>query len=249
MAPVTVITGAASGIGRATALALAGAGRRLVLSTRGNADGLAAVAAETRAAGSETTTHLADLTQPGAAAGLIAHAVASFGTLDQIVSNAGHAQKGAVAETTDADLDHAIAVNTKPFLALVTAARAGLEASPRGRVVAVSSFVATHHGLDGTLYPASAASKAALVSLSKSLAFELAASGVTVNCVSPGYTQKDSGRSALDPAAWARAAKATPNGRLAQPADIAAAIAFFLSDPARHITGQVLEVDGGLSLL
>ena len=87
-----------------------------------------------------------------------------------------------------------------------------------------------------------------MLGLAKSLAVELALKGVTVNAVSPGYTEKEGTRGTLDPEAWHKAADVTPNGRLAKPADIAAAIAFFLSEDAGHITGQVLNVDGGMSL-
>ena len=83
----------------------------------------------------------------------------------------------------------------------------------------------------------------------KALAFELAPTGVTVNAVAPGFTRKDGGHAALGAEAWTAAAKATPSGRIAEPQDIAAAIAFFLSTEAGHVTGQVLRVDGGLSLL
>ena len=83
----------------------------------------------------------------------------------------------------------------------------------------------------------------------KALAFELAPAGVTVNCVAPGFTRKRGGHAALGAAAWEAAARATPSGRIAEPEDIATAIAFFLSRDAGHVTGQILRVDGGLSLL
>jgi NAD(P)-dependent dehydrogenase (short-subunit alcohol dehydrogenase family) len=82
----------------------------------------------------------------------------------------------------------------------------------------------------------------------RSLAAELASAGVTVNAVVPGYTRKDGGHTALASDAWKAAAAATPLGHIAEPADIAALIAFLLSPAARHITGQAIAVDGGLSL-
>ena len=246
---VVLITGAASGIGAATARRLAAPDTALVLTTRANAAGLEAVAEDALAAGAAVATRLADLTEPDSAAQLVAHALERFGRLDQLVSNAGRAQKARFGEIGTADVSAAVALNALPFLALATAALPALEASDWARVVAVSSFVAHDIGINDTLFPATSAGKAALEALARSLAFQLAPGGITVNCVAPGFTRKDGGHAALAPAAWAAAARATPSGRIAEPADIAAAIDFLLSRDARHITGQILRVDGGLSLL
>ena len=246
---VVLITGAASGIGAATARRLAGARTALVLTTRANAEGLEVVATNAEASGALVERHLGDLTDPGTAEHLVALALERFGRLDQLVSNAGRAQKARFGEIATADFTAALALNALPFAALVTAALPALETSDWGRVVAVSSFVAHDIGINGTLFPATAAGKGALEALARNLAFQLAPTGVTVNCVAPGFTRKDGGHAALAPAAWEAAARATPSGRIAEPDDIAAAIGFLLSRDARHITGQILRVDGGLSLL
>lgn len=244
-----VITGAASGIGAATARRLAAPGTALLLTTRANGDGLAAAADAARAAGATVETMLGDLTDEATAAALVATARDRFGRIDGIVSNAGKAAKAKVADIAGEDVLGAARLAALPFLALANAARADLIASPAGRIVAVSSFVANDFGINGTLFPATAAGKAALEALVKALAFELAPTGVTVNAVAPGFTRKDGGHAALGAEAWTAAAKATPSGRIAEPQDIAAAIAFFLSAETGHVTGQVLRVDGGLSLL
>jgi len=244
-----VITGAASGIGAATAQRLAGPGTALLLTTRGNAEGLARTAEAARANGAAVETRLGDLAQPGFAAGLVTAAREAFGRVDQIVSNAGRAQKADFTTLTRDDVTGALAVNALPFLDLVQAALTDLVASDWGRVIALSSFVTNDIGINGTIFPATSASKAAVEALARTLAFDLARKGVTVNVVAPGYTRKVGGHAALGQAAWDAAAEATPSGRIAEPEDIAAAIAFLLSREAGHVTGQILRVDGGLSLL
>ncbi len=246
---VILLTGAASGIGAAAANALAGPGAALLLHTRGNAEGLERVAADARAKGATVETALADLADDGAPEKLIEAACARFGRIDQIVSNAGFADKRRFGDVDAAALRGSLAAITEAFFGLVTAALPHLEASDWGRVVAVSSFVGHSFGVNDTIFPVTAAAKSGLESLAKALAYQLAPFRTTVNCVSPGYTQKDSGaHAAVSNAGWQKAAGAAPMNTLIMPVDIAAATAFFLSREAEHITGQVLHVDAGLSL-
>lgn len=256
----TLITGASSGIGAATARRVAGPDEALFLTARGGREGekaqaLEDVADEARRRGAEVATLRADLSvaaaagEPSPGARLVTAAVERFGRLDRIVSNAGFAEAGRAVETPVASYDRAFRVIFDGFRDLVAAAAPHLEAAPHGRVVAVSSFVATQAPGE-RVFPATAAAKGAMEAFARSLAVEFAARGVTVNCVAPGFTEKESrGHSALSREAWERAARLTPTRRLATPADIAAAIAFFLQDDAAHVTGQVLRVDGGLALI
>ncbi len=248
MSRTVLITGGASGIGAATARRLAAPGVRLLLHTRKSADGLEAVAAEARSAGAEVATVMADLGDAGAGAALVARAVETFGGLDQIVANAGFAQAGSVTDGNRAALDAGLAAMPGAFLDLAAAAAEPLRASDHGAVVAVSSFVAQVFDGDRP-FAVTAAAKGALEALVKALARELADAGVTVNAVAPGYTRKEaSGHSALGNDAWKRAAARTPTGRLTEPDEVAALVCFLLSADARQITGQVMRVDGGLSL-
>ncbi len=251
---VTLITGASSGIGAAVARRIAAAGESLVLHARGGPDGekiplLEAVAEQAREAGANVQVMTGDLRHPDVAIGLVDEAVETFGHLDRLVSNAGFALNKPVGEMTREDLDHSHTVITGAFFELVTAALPHLIASDCGRVVAISSFVVDQVP-GGRMFPATAAAKGAMQAMARTFAIQVAGDGVTVNCVAPGFTEKEtSGHSALSHSSWKAAADMTPDRRLAKPADIAAAVAFFLSDEAAHITGQTLRVDGGLSLI
>ena len=191
---------------------------------------------------------LADLAEPGAAAQLVGFAAETFGGLDQIVSNAGFADPTRFGEVSRGELDRSLATMTGAFFDLATAALPHLRKSRRGRVVAISSFVAHAFPAD-YLFPVTAAAKGGLEALARTLARQLAADGGPVNCVAPGCTRTDKqGHSSLGGDAWQRAAELTPMGRIADPDDIAALVAFLLGPEARHITGQVIHVDGGLGL-
>lgn len=250
-ARVVLITGAGSGIGAALARRIAKPHQSLMLHARGADDAsrerLAQVAAECSARGAICETVFGDLAERGAAEHVVHETLVRFGALDQLVANAGHAQRQTLHALDPDSLDAAFASMPAAFAALVKRATPALETSQRGRVIALSSFVAHRYRAD-TPFAATAAAKAALESLAKTAAAELAPHGVTVNCVAPGYTRKDRGPSADNASAWNRAAQATPLGHIAEPADIAELIAFLLSDAARHITGQVIHIDGGLTL-
>ncbi len=251
--PLTIlITGAASGIGAATARRLARPGVNLFLTARGAdepaRDRLAGVAEICRTSGAAVEIVPIDLALADAGEALVTAAVQTFGGLDQIVSNAGFARQSGVLDTKRSDLAHSVDVIAAAFLDLVRHGAPHLARSPRSSVVAVSSFVA-HRFESARPFTPSAAAKAALEALVRSAAAELGPKGVTVNAVAPGYTRKDRDRgSALDPAAWAQATETIPLRRLAEPDDIASVIAFLLGPDARYLTGQVIAVDGGLTL-
>jgi len=242
-----LITGAASGIGAALARRLAASGSRLILHTGSDRDALAGTAAAARQQGAAVEEVVGDLRDRAAIAALIAKAEAA-GRLDALVSNAGYADRtGFEALSADA-VREAHEAMTLAFFGLAQGALPLLKASGRGRIVAVSSFVAHRYRLTGEVFPASAAAKAGLEALAKSLALEVAASGVTVNCVAPGHVEKDRQSDAERRARADKVAALIPMGRLARPSDITGLIEFLLSEDAGYITGQTLHVDGGLTL-
>ncbi|MBS7700144.1 MULTISPECIES: SDR family oxidoreductase [unclassified Chelatococcus] len=246
---VFLVTGSASGIGAAICRRLAAPGTAFMVHARKNAEGAAAVAENLRARGAVAQTHLCDLRDQGAAAGLVERTVEAFGGLDVLVSNAGSANKKPLLEVSDDDLSAATDTVMAAFFHLARAAAPHLKEGRDPRIVAVSSFVAHIFRKDVTLFPVTAAAKAGLEALVRTLAIELSPFGVTSNVVVPGYTEKDPGaHSAFTPEGWRKVAEQVPLGRIARPADIANAVAFFADSTSDFVTGQTLHVNGGLHI-
>jgi 3-oxoacyl-[acyl-carrier protein] reductase len=250
---VSIITGGGSGIGAAVARRLAARDECLMLHGQGaDAAGLTrlkAVATNCERAGANVAWSTGDLANAGTASEIVRATRSTFGSVDAVVHAAGFADRRDFVHLPRAALERSFAVMATAFHELAVSALPDLTRGSLGRVVAISSFAAHRFTRDAT-YPGSAAAKAALEVLVRCLAIEFANSGATANVVMPGYTRKDAGLfGVLDEQSWQSAAKANPLERLAEPDQVAALVVFLLSAEAGHVTGAVLPVDGGLTLM
>jgi len=243
---VALVTGGSRGIGRATAELLARAGARVAINYR-TEDRLAEeFVSATRAAGGEALALAGDLSRPEEARQLVRDVVAAWGRLDILVNNAGVWEEDEAGAGHLDTWDRTFSVNVRGAFVLTDAAIAHLEREG-GSIVFVSS-TAGQRGEER--HSAYAASKGALISYTKSLAAELGPRGVRVNCVAPGWVETDMTAKALaDREKRAGIERSIPLGRVGEPADVAGAILFLVSDLARHVQGEVVNVNGGSVLV
>ncbi len=236
-----LVTGASGGIGGAIARALHGQGAAVVLAGTREA-ALKSLAAEL---GDRAHVLTADLSQSEEPERLVKEAEAALGQIDILVSNAGITRDGLAMRMRDEDWQAVLEVNLTAGFRLIRAALRGMLRRRHGRIVSITSVV----GVAGNPGQANyAASKAAIIGMSKSIAAEVATRGITVNCIAPGFIATAM-TDALTDEQRARGAAAIPMGRFGTPAEIAAAAVYLASAEAGYVTGQTLHVNGGMVMV
>ena len=241
---VAVVTGGSRGIGRAICLELAGQGASVVLCYAGNEQAAGETAQACRALGARVTCMRCDVADAQQVKDMMRAVVKEYGRIDVLVNNAGVTRDSFLLMMRESDYDAVLDTNLKgTFLCTKNVVHAMMKQNC-GRIVNVSSVT----GLRGNPGQANyAASKAGVIGLTKAAARELAMKNITVNAVAPGFIETDM-TAAMTSAARAAALAVIPAGRLGQAQEVARAVAFLASDEAAYITGQVLAIDGGMSM-
>lgn len=241
---VAIVTGGSRGIGRAICETLAARGAHVVVCYVNGEDAAKTVADAIRADGGSADILGFDVSDMTAAEKAIAGVAKHKGRLDILVANAGIAIDGLLLRTKEADLDKLFAVNVKGAIACAKGALKSMMRARAGRVVFVSSIVGEMGNAGQTGY---AATKAALLGVTKCLAKEYASRNVTVNAVTPGFIETDM-TSAINDDTKSLMLNAIPLGRIGSAADVAAGVAFLCSDEAGYITGHALKINGGMHM-
>jgi len=237
---VALVTGASRGIGRSIAIALAADGAEVVVNYANSPDAADAVVAEIKAAGGQAWSHQANVADEEQVETMVKTVLETCGRLDVLVNNAGITRDGLLMRMKTADWQSVIDLNlTGVFLCTRAVSRSMLKARS-GRIINITSVV----GLMGNPGQANySAAKAGVIGLTRSSAAEFASRGVTVNAVAPGFISTDMTKE-LD---VTPILASIPLGRMGQPEEVASAVRFLAADPAgAYMTGQVLQVDGGM---
>ena len=241
-ARTVLVTGSSRGLGRAIALAFGALGHRVAVHYVKSAEPAEEVAQLIRYAGGEAQVFGADVADPSACQDLIKKVTQAFGSLDILVNNAGIARDTLALRMKPEDWQAVIDTNLSSSFHLSKGALRGMLRGGFGRIVNIASIV----GIRGNVGQANyVAAKAGMIGLTKALAREYGARGVTVNAVAPGFIESDMTDALPDEVKQAYL-REIPAGRFGRPEDVAAAVVFLASEEAAYINGQTLPVDGGM---
>lgn len=241
-----IVTGSSRGIGRAIAIAYARAGARVVITSR-KADACAAVVDQIRSEGLEATAIACNISRKDEVLALVDQTEARYGTVDVLVCNAAvNPYYGPMSGITDEAFSKVMDVNIRSNLWLVNRTAPGMAAKGGGSVVIISSIA----GLTGSrVLGAYGISKAADMSLARSLALEWGKQGIRVNCIAPGLIRTDFAKALWDnPQTLANALRSSPLNMIGEPEDIAGAALLLGTEAGRFITGTTLVIDGGATI-
>lgn len=239
-----LVTGASRGIGRAVAVALAQAGYDVAINYSSNVSAAEEVAQAVKACGQKAVLVQGDVSRKEEAERIVAETQKEFSHIDVLVNNAGITRDTLVRRMKEADWDAVLSTNLKGVFLMTQAVIGDMFKQRRGVIINMSSIV----GVTGNIGQANyAAAKAGVIGLTKANAKEFAARGIRVNAIAPGFIHTDM-TSGLPDKIKESLIKQIPLGAMGEPEDIAAAVRFLASDDARYITGQVLQVNGGMAM-
>lgn len=239
---VALVTGGSRGIGKAIALSLAKNGANIVVNYSGNEEAAKKVVEEITALGVKAIAYKANVSSSDEVTALVKHTVDEFGSIDILVNNAGITRDGLLLRMKDADWDAVIDTNLKGVFNCIKASAKFMSRQRSGRIINISSVVGQIGNPGQMNY---VAAKAGVLGLTKTAAKELASRNITVNAIAPGFIETDM-TNELNEQIRNSMLTNIPLQSFGQPEDIANAVVFLATDASRYITGQTINVDGGL---
>lgn len=241
---VALVTGGGRGIGKAIAISLASNGALVVVNYCGSKEKAEAVVKEITDNGGRAVSYQADIADASAVKSMFDYIMSEFKSLDILINNAGITRDNLILKMTEEEFDQVINTNLRGVFSCLKQASKIMLKQKSGRILNISSVSGIHGNPGQVNY---SASKAGVIGMTKTLAKELGSRGITVNAIAPGYIKTDM-TDVLKDELKDKIAEAVPLRRLGNPEDIAEMAAFLVSPKASYITGQVIEIDGGLGL-